>query len=112
MRNLLFILFSLLLSQAALAISCEVYGISDSPQKLNCQFSGKKVSLRCEDSSGAYSLNGEAVEMAYHEEVEDGPSPLIFKSAQKTLRVLIFSDKNITASYSDGPVTLNGNCRL
>lgn len=112
MKRFLFILFFLVLSIAANASSCEVYGISDSPQKLNCEFSGKKISLRCLNENSAYTLNGEAVEVAYHEEVEEGPSPLLFKSEGRTLRVLMYSDKKITATWSDGPVTLDGSCRL
>lgn len=95
----------------ALALSCEVYGISDSPQTLSCVFSGKKIDLKCEHQTGAYTLNGEAVEVAYHEEVEEGPSPLIFKSPTRSLRVLMHSEKKIDASFSEGPVTLEGTCR-
>jgi hypothetical protein len=112
MKSVLFIiLFLLIFSTSAFAESCEVYGISDSPQKLDCVFSGKKVNLRCEALNGAYTINGEAVEVAYHEEVEDGPAPLLFKSARRTLRVLMFSHKNISATLSEGPVTLSGKCQ-
>ena len=112
MKKALFFTSLMLFSFHASALSCEVYGISDSPQALDCEFSGKKTTLRCLGETGAYTLNGEAVEVAYHEEVEEGPSPLIFKSEKKTLRVLMYSDKKITASLSEGPVTLNGTGQI
>lgn len=112
MKKVLTFLISLLFSYGVLAQGCEVYGISDSPQKLDCTFSGKKVSLHCDGSNGAYTLGEEAVEVAYHEEVEDGPAPLLFKTSKKTLRVLIYTDQKISATLSEGPVTLNGSCRF
>lgn len=112
MKKGLLLVSLLSLSLNTFALSCEVYGISDSPQSLDCKFSGKKVSLRCEGETGAYTINGEAVEVAYHEEVEEGPSPLVFKSPRRTLRVLMYSSKNISASLHEGPVTLNGKCQF
>ncbi len=66
---------------------CKVYGISDGPQKLACTFSEKKVSLSCQN--GKYFLNSEPVLVAFHLEVEEGSNPLVFKTQDTTLTVVL-----------------------
>lgn len=64
---------------------CKVYGISDSPQKIDCKFGTKKLNLSCDKSK--YYLNGIPVIVAFHLEVQEGPSPLVFKTEHMTLTV-------------------------
>lgn len=112
MRNLGFSFILLLISFSALAAECEVYGISDSPQHLTCELPGKKLILDCDQSTSSYLLNGGPVEVAYHEEVEDGPVPLVFKTSQSTLRVMMHTSRNIQAEFQEGRKILKGRCRL
>lgn len=67
--------------------ACEVYGISDGPQKLDCSFNKEKVALRCVKDN--YYLGKTRVKMAYHLEVEEGPTPLVFKTSDSQLTVTI-----------------------
>lgn len=87
---LLFVLFSF----NALSSECSVYGISDSPQKMNCyihQLSEfKPLNLVCKD--GVYNILWKdkryEVEQAFHEEVETGSSPLVFQAGSLTLKTV------------------------
>lgn len=93
----------------AAARKCEVYGISDSPQKLNCSFPGKDIALQCKD--GEYFLNSESVKAAYHYEVEYGPVPLVFESESMKLIVEIQSKADIVAELERrGQRSLAGTC--
>ncbi len=88
---------------------CEVYGISDSPQALKCTFQREKIVLSC--SNGTYLLNSEAVEMAYHLEVEEGPTPLVFRTKNGELTVTLNSELNHEAVLSRDGKKLSGHCR-
>ena len=90
--------------------ACKVYGISDSPQKLDCSFKKMQVNLTCQ--KGDYYLNGAKVEEAFHMEVESGPVPLVFKAPEGQLSVLIHSKSNISAELEQGNRLLRGKCRL
>jgi hypothetical protein len=76
---------------------CEVYGISDSPQKLDCTFRGTSLALRC--YNGVYKLNSTPIKIAYHEDVESGPVPLIFKADDMKLTVLMHEKADIEAVW-------------
>lgn len=89
---------------------CEVYGISDSPQKLDCKLGSEEIKLRC--LGGAYFLNGATVNVAYHEEVEDGPVPLVFRTDDTRFSVLIYSPRRIEGELSRSSRQLTGSCRL
>lgn len=107
MKKVIFtILVSLMMN--AEARECSVYGISDSPQKLNCTFRGFKLALRC--NGGTYFLNTSKVKVAYHLEVEDGPVPLVFKSADMELTVEIQDKIDIKAELVKNNRTLRGTC--
>ena len=105
----IFLLFFITLNAEA-ATLCEVYGISDSPQGLNCIFARKKHDLTCKD--GTYFLGHETVEAAFHYEVEDGPVPLVFKTKTRELTVTLDSGKQHRATLFLGGKKLRGNCRL
>lgn len=101
---LIFAFFSFSLS----AKECEVYGISDSPQKLNCSFKSMKVALTCR--SGQYYLNSSKVTQAFHLEVEDGPVPLVFKARDMTLTAIIQAKVDIEAELTRPGRTDTGTC--
>ena len=108
MRSLILILFSLM-SVEAFAKACEVYGISDSPQSLNCAFKRQDVRLRCRN--GNYFLNDSKVSTAFHMEVEEGPTPLVFKANEMQLTVLMQSKIDIEAELEIKGMTLSGSCQ-
>jgi hypothetical protein len=93
----------------ALLLLCEVYGISDSPQSYSCRFSGENINLTCKE--GIYHLQDEVVESAYHLEVEDGPVPLVFRSAQSELTVVTGKNRKHQATLVHRGKTLSGSCR-
>ncbi len=100
----------LLLSTYSLASDCKVYGISDSvPQSLSCTFDKSKVSLSCK--SGEYYLDEVKVSSAYHMEVEDGPTPLAFKTTEKVLTLTVESKSSIQAELEVDGKVLNGTCQ-
>lgn len=106
-----FILFTLILvplSQAN-ARNCEVYGISDSPQSLTCSFKHLDVALRCKN--GDYFLNNSKVSVAYHLEVEEGPTPLVFRANDLKLTATMNSKTNIEAEVVSNGRTFIGSCR-
>ena len=110
----IFLLMSLL-SFNAVAASCMVDGISDSPQKYNCVIKNgsvnEKLSLFCRD--GNYEINwlGKAypVSVAYHEEVEEGSNPLVFVSDRITLTTTSFQTYSQATLTVDGK-SINGRC--
>lgn len=106
------LLFTLLIgfSFSSWAKPCEVYGISDSPQKLDCRFEKVSVELRC--VKGIYQLNGSKVINAFHMEVEEGAVPLVFEAARSQLTVLLHSKTNIEAEWQEGIAVIIGSCRL
>lgn len=94
------------ISVPALA-KCKVYGISDSPQKLNCSLGEVNISITCKKNT--YYLNGEKVSLAFHMEVEEGATPLVFKTQTgKTLTVL--PEDIILAEYENGKEYYQGTC--
>lgn len=98
---------SLFISLPVLA-KCKVYGISDSPQRLNCTFPEMKVRLSCKWNT--YYLNNEKVNLAFHMEVEEGATPLVFKTKSgATLTVL--PEDVILAEYNKGDIFTEGTCR-
>lgn len=106
-----FILTILLVSlmPVAFAADCKVYGISDSPQKLNCTFKKLNLGLTCKE--GQYYLNTSRVSVAFHMEVEDGPVPLVFRAPDMELTVLINTPANIDAELVKSGTTITGTCR-
>jgi hypothetical protein len=86
-KVLLFILLTLP-ALKTYAESCKVYGITDSPQHLSCRFPNMTLELNCRQ--GRYYLNQAPVSVAFHMDVaDDGPSPLVFKTSQMQLTVLM-----------------------
>lgn len=108
--KLIALIILLSFNAAALERKCEVYGISDSPQKLNCSFPGRNIALSCKD--GEYFLNSESVKVAYHYEVEYGPVPLVFESKSMKLIVELQSKADILAELERrGQRSLTGTCQ-
>jgi hypothetical protein len=103
-------IFSLISLNSFAAPLCEVYGISDSPQSLTCSFRNELINLTC--LNGIYSLGGETVEAAFHLEVEDGPTPLVFRTKSGDLTVTMTSHRKNEAVLSREGKRLSGNCRL
>jgi hypothetical protein len=99
----------LLRGTGAWAKPCEVFGISDSPQKLTCVFRTGAMKLTCQQ--GTYYLDRARVTSAYHLEVEDGPVPLVFKGASFELVVYVQSKTVILAELERGGLVLKGQCR-
>lgn len=102
MKSVLFFM-TLLLSDLAFAKPCEVYGISDSPQRLNCEFPRLSVRLTCRN--GVYYLNQSRVLNAYHLEVETGTVPLVFESRDMQLTVT-----DSLGELQREKVTIEGRC--
>lgn len=101
-------LLIMMISFNAMAADCQVDGISDSPQKYNCLINNdkqvEKLSLVCRN--GIYQINwsgkDNVVTVAYHEEVEEGSSPLVFVSDRITLTTTSFE------TYSRATLTVDG----
>lgn len=104
----LFSFMSLFLLSNAYARECKVYGISDGPQKLDCSFKDLKLSLRCKH--GLYYINSSRVISAYHLDVEDGPSPLVFKTRGLELTVILNPKIDIEAELSRKGRIDSGSC--
>ena len=103
------IFFLLILTvNASAGTLCEVYGISDSPQSLSCTFARKKVDLSCKE--GVYHIGEEAVEAAFHYEVEEGPVPLVFKTKTRELVVSLESGRKHGATLTRNGKKSRGNC--
>lgn len=101
------LLLAFLIPMSAFAINCEVDGISDSPQKLNCYIHDgsmiEKLNLSCSDGRYRIAWKGKNydVDMAYHEEVESGSNPLVFVSGEISLTTVshrVYSRAKLTAS--------------
>jgi hypothetical protein len=105
-----YLILSILLSLPALSMArpCEVYGISDSPQKLSCTFPAQKIALTC--VNGNYFLNSSKVKTAYHLEVESGPTPLVFEAKELEMTVVIDSKIDIKAELVRNGRSLQGTC--
>jgi hypothetical protein len=88
--------------------SCAVDGISDSPQNAICDFPGKSFILSCVD--GKYYLGTEAVESTWHEEVEEGNSPLVFKTAASILKMTQQSRGIVYDAVFEEVSVINGIC--
>lgn len=102
-----FLTLLLLISSLPAWAKCKVYGISDSPQKLSCDFESIKVRLSCKWRN--YYLNGEKVNLAFHMDVEEGATPLVFKTnSGKTLTVL--PEDTILAEFDNGKAYYQGSC--
>jgi hypothetical protein len=97
------------LSSFAVTEQCEVFGISDSPQALSCKFPKLSVDLSCRKRT--YFLNDSEVEVAFHYDVERGPTPLVFKSSDMQLVVIKKSGPGFSAELQIGNTHLRGNCR-
>lgn len=108
--KLMLISILVLLPGFAFAKACEVYGISDSPQRLICSFKSQNVDLKC--VNGKYFLNSSAVSQAYHMDVESGPSPLVFETNGLQLTVEIHSKKDIRAELFQNNRSEFGKCLL
>lgn len=85
--KLAILIISVFLMTAAFARDCEVFGISNGPQKLHCTFKTFHLALRCK--GGTYYLNSSKVTSAYHLEVEYGAVPLVFKARDMKLTVVM-----------------------
>lgn len=107
MRFLMLMILTLF-TAAAFARPCEVYGISDSPQKLTCSFGELKISLRC--INGTYFLNSSKVTDAFHLDVEYGSVPLVFEAQDMKMTVVIEPKIDIEADLRRKGKTLSGTC--
>ncbi len=111
------IIFVLLFPCLAFASKCNVYGISDGPQKLSCVIKvGKKLKkmlLQCESSQYKLIWNNRSypVDTAYHEEVESGSNPLVFRS-EKILFTAIIHHFSAQAELEMDGHLYKGICRL
>ncbi len=102
----------------AQAQDCKVGGISDSPQKLHCNLN-KKTDLFVSCVQGKYLLKWHSrghfeermVEHAYHLEVEEGASPMVFKNGPVMLTIEE-SPRNTTfrAEFRWNSKVLRGHC--
>jgi hypothetical protein len=87
---------------------CKVFGISDSPQRLICQFEDQQtVKLSC--INGNYFLNKSKVLVAYHLDVEEGASPLVFKA--KEMKLTVTFNRPVEAELELGKVEILGTCK-
>jgi len=102
--------FLFLLSFAAQAQDCKVYGISDSPQKLTCAFEDLRETYHLTCKKGQYLLNETPIKVAFHLDVESGPSPLVFKGENLQLTIMINSRSNITAELQLEKIEVTGKC--
>lgn len=93
---------------SAEARDCQVYGITDSPQKLDCSFKDYSVVLRC--VKGTYFLNQSKVTNAFHMDVEEGSSPLVFTASNMQLTVVIEPKVDIQAELQLRDKVLLGTC--
>jgi hypothetical protein len=92
----------------AFAGACQVFGISDSPQKLTCSFKHQEINLHCD--KGIYFLNTSRVAQAFHYEVEEGPVPLVFKASDMQLTVIIHSKNRMEAELEKDGKVRSGSC--
>jgi len=57
-------------------------------------------------------LNQSKVENAFHMDVEEGSSPLVFKAKDMTLTTVAQSAQKITAELDREQVVVSGSCQL
>jgi hypothetical protein len=107
MKTSLLFLAVFALARAQAAAPCKVFGISDSPQKLHCNFPNRDVALTC--AAGKYLLNGSPITTAFHMDVEEGTSPLVFKFPEGSLTVMM--DDPVTAELDLGKAQTQGLCK-
>lgn len=110
LMKLVCIILFVFLSSSAFAQACKVYGISDGPQKLSCSFKNLDIRLHC--LKGRYYLNNSLVSDAFHMDVEEGASPLVFKTPSMQLTVIINSKKNIEGELEMSGMSYFGRCRF
>lgn len=104
------LLLSLFVSTAHAAKLCAVSGITDSPQNLTCEFSDKlTVSLSCRE--GVYFVGEERVKYTWHEEVESGNTPLLFKTESSLLKITKQERGETYDAVLDGSSQTSGTCR-
>ena len=96
------------LSLPLFARECQVYGISDSPQSLDCFFGKEKLPLRCQD--GTYMLGTSQVTTAFHYDVERGPIPLVFKTREKELIIYMWQKGDLKAQLFSKGQSRRGFC--
>lgn len=104
----LLLISSFLFLSPAFAKDCEVGGISDSPQKLHCVFPETTIELTCR--RGTYYLNSSKVSVAYHLEVEEGSNPLVFKTTDMNLTVVMELPNQYSAELVKGKTQELGSC--
>ncbi len=115
-KKMKLIIFLLLFPCLAVASKCNVYGISDGPQKLFCFIRVgdklKKMLLECESSHYKLIWNNRSypIDSAYHEEVESGPNPLVFRS-EKILFTAIIHRFSAQAELEMNGHLYKGICR-
>lgn len=97
----------LLLFSVPVLAKCKVYGISDSPQRLKCLLGEVKMDLTCKRNQ--YYLNKEKVILAFHLDVEEGATPLVFKTNSGGT-LIVLPENQILAEYEDGKEYLQGTC--
>jgi hypothetical protein len=111
------IIFLLLFPCFAVASKCNVYGISDGPQNLSCIIQvgerKKEILLECESSRYKLIWNNRSytVDSAYHEEVESGSNPLVFRSG-KIIFTAIIHRYSAQAELEVSGHLYKGICRL
>ena len=98
-----------LIFSGALFAACEVGGITDSPQQLNCMLGSKNLNLSCREN--IYFLGEEKVLFSWHEEVEEGSSPLLFKTATIQLKITKHDRDQVYDAVLEGPVPVTGSCQ-
>jgi hypothetical protein len=112
-----FLMISLLVSTfcaSAASKGCRVDGISDGPQALSCTLSDKShLELSC--LNGKYQLKHnqgkpQVIEVAYHLEVEEGNTPMVFRGPEGSLQV-VRSPKGYEALFHTTPLALKGLCQ-
>lgn len=99
----------LFFSMNVLGADCQVDGISDSPQELSCRVKNLNINLTCQQ--GSYFVNGASVTEAFHFDVEDGPSPLVFKGSDLELVVVMVKSSLIKAEFTQKGKTVKGFCK-
>lgn len=109
LMKLIMTIFLVSLMAEASAADCKVYGISDSPQKLNCIFKNLNLALTCKN--GQYYLNTSRVSVAFHMEVEEGAVPLVFRAPDMELTVMINTPTDIDAELNKSGNAITGTCR-
>jgi hypothetical protein len=105
-----FVFLQLILKFEEAFASCKVYGISDGPQSLSCDFGATKIELKC--IKNKYYLNNRPVLIAFHLEVEDPKEviPLVFKAEGMTLTAVLSNKKDKKSDLEVNGRNIFGNC--